>query len=329
MGKIPLKRNLIISITALVVLLTTQVAPLRAVIFENSLFTAIDEQSTTYVDDAFERALITFGLARATNAVISLMQGTELDIQPWGVGVTLSIGEVLDPVNDMVERFSWVMMVSLMSLGIQKFLIEISPWLSVQLLLACGVILIGAGAWPFRHVKYNLSMLGRRIVFVALVVRFCIPCVAYINNQVYDYFLDHKYLVAKAEVEVGNRELRELSTLSAQVEGVKAQEAKREEEGFFAKSKELLGQVKESLDIEQWQRVMEEKFEAVKDKSSRMVRSFLELMTVFFLNTILLPIGFLWGLVRLLRIVSDQQVLIDVEHKLTDKISNREDGEVG
>lgn len=316
-----MKRNVIITVVAFAVLIATQVAPLRAVIFENALFRSIDEQSTAYVDDAFERALITFALARASNAAISLLQGTELDIQPWGVGVTLSVGEVLDPVNDMVERFSWVMMVSLMSLGIQKFLIEISPWLSVQFLLACGVIFIGVGAWPCRHIKYNLPALGRRIVFVALVVRFCIPCVAYLNNQVYDYFLDSKYLTAKAEVEVGNQNLKELSKLTAQVKDIQTQEVPGDGEGFLAKSWELFGQVKDSLDLEQWRNTIEAKFEAVQDKASRMVRSFLELMTVFFLNTILLPIGFLWGLLQLLRIFTSYHTLIDVEHKLKGKIS--------
>jgi len=312
-----LKRNIIVSIVALVVLLSTQLAPLRAVVFENALFTSIDEQSTAYVDEAFERALITFGLARASNAIISLLQGTELDLQPWGVGVTLSIGEVLDPINDMVERFSWVMMVSLISLGIQKFLIEISPWLSVQLLLACGVILIGVGVWPCRHVKYNLSTLGRRLVFVALVVRFCIPCVAYINNQTYAYFLDDKYLAAKAEVEVGNQDLRALSRLSAEADRV------QKPESLLPKSRGLFDQVKDALSIEQWQQRMEAKFEAVKQKTSRMIRSFLELMTVFFLNTVLLPVGFLWGLVRLLRVIAGSRILVGTEQLLTDKISNQ------
>ncbi len=317
------RRNIIISIVAFVVLLTTQIAPLRAVVFENRLFTTIDQQSTAYVDEAFERAMITFGLARATNAIISLMQGTELDLQPWGIGVTLSIGEVLDPINDMVERFSWVMMVSLISLGIQKFLIEISPWLSVQLLLACGVVFIGAGAWPCRHVRYNLSTLGRRLVFFALVVRFCIPCVAYINNQTYAYFLDDKYLTAKAEVEVGNQDLRALSRISAEVDHVQKQQGGSEEQGLLARSRGFFNQVKASLSIKQWQQKMDEKFEAVKEKSSRMVRSFLELMTVFFLNTILLPVGFLWGLLQLLRVFSGSRILVDAEQRLTDKISKQ------
>ena len=318
-----MKRNIIITVAALAVLIATQVAPLRAVIFENALFRSIDEQSTAYVDDAFERALITFALARASNAAISLLQGTELDIQPWGVGVTLTVGEVLDPVNDMVERFSWVMMASLVSLGIQKFLIEISPWLSVQVLLACGVIFIAAGAWPCRHIKYNLPALGRRIVFVALVVRFCIPCVAYLNNQVYDYFLDSKYQTARAEVEVGNQNLKELSKLTAQVKEVQPRQVPGDGEGLLARSRDFFGQVKNSLDIEQWRKTIEAKFEAVQEKTSRMVRSFLELMTVFFLNTILLPIGFLWGLLQLLRVFTSYQTLIDVEHKFSDKISKR------
>ena len=43
----------------------------------------------------FQRALITFALARTLNGVISAVQGTELALQPAGVGVTLTPGQIL------------------------------------------------------------------------------------------------------------------------------------------------------------------------------------------------------------------------------------------
>ena len=45
-------------------------------------------------------------------------------MQPVGVGVTLTIGEVLDPLNDLVERFAWLALVASVSLGLQMTLGE-------------------------------------------------------------------------------------------------------------------------------------------------------------------------------------------------------------
>ena len=71
-----------------------------------------------YVGQAFKRALVTFALVRGINAVVSVVQGTEVAIEPAGVGVTLTPGEVLDPLNDLIERFSWIMLLATTSLSL-------------------------------------------------------------------------------------------------------------------------------------------------------------------------------------------------------------------
>ena len=68
-----------------------------------SALTPVDRLAETQYQELFQRALITFALARTLNGVISAVQGTELALQPAGVGVTLTPGQVLDPVNDLVE----------------------------------------------------------------------------------------------------------------------------------------------------------------------------------------------------------------------------------
>ena len=67
-----------------------------------SSVTSVDRFAETEYQALFQRALVTFALARTLNGVISAVQGTELALQPAGVGVTLTPGEILDPVNDLV-----------------------------------------------------------------------------------------------------------------------------------------------------------------------------------------------------------------------------------
>ena len=93
-----------------------------AIVF--NLNQALDNSSQHYVDKAFNRAIISFGIAKTLNGVISVAQGTEVAIQPAGVGINLTPGQILDPVNDLIERFSWIMLASTTSLGIQKVFLK-------------------------------------------------------------------------------------------------------------------------------------------------------------------------------------------------------------
>ena len=52
----------------------------------------IDQRAAADYEQLFQRAFITFALARTINGVISVVQGNEVALQPAGVGVTLTPG---------------------------------------------------------------------------------------------------------------------------------------------------------------------------------------------------------------------------------------------
>ena len=93
---------------------------LTSVLLVIALSFTIDENAKKLIDESFKQAVIVFGSAKALNGVISLAQGTEIDL-PF---VVIAIGEILDPINDLVEQFSLIMLASLISLGIQKILLN-------------------------------------------------------------------------------------------------------------------------------------------------------------------------------------------------------------
>ena len=72
----------------------------------------LDRLGLSQTQAGFTRALVTYGLVRAMNGVISVAQGTELALEPAGIGVTFTPGEILDPINDLVERFALVLLVA-------------------------------------------------------------------------------------------------------------------------------------------------------------------------------------------------------------------------
>ena len=88
----------------------------------------LDAPATRQIDAGLKRALLTFAAARALNSVISVAQATEVSLQPLGVGVTLAPGQLLDPVNDLVELFSNLMLAASVSFGVQKILIGMAGY---------------------------------------------------------------------------------------------------------------------------------------------------------------------------------------------------------
>jgi len=90
------------------------IAFLSTIIIALALSYTLDVKGKELVDKSFTESVVVFGSAKALNAVISLAQGTELDL-PF---VTVAIGEVLDLINDLIEQFSFVMLASMVSLGI-------------------------------------------------------------------------------------------------------------------------------------------------------------------------------------------------------------------
>ncbi len=95
----------------------------------------LDKPASTSIDIGIKRALVSFTAARSLNALISVAQGTEVVIQPLGFGITLAPGQILDPVNDMIEKFSSLMVVASVALGIQKILITIGGNWGISLVL--------------------------------------------------------------------------------------------------------------------------------------------------------------------------------------------------
>jgi hypothetical protein len=274
-------QTVVISILLLIIF----IPPLTISVFESALFKRADEVGRTYVDEAFDRALIAFALARATNAVISVIQDSEVDISPAGVGVTIAVGEVLDPINDMIERFSLVMMASLVSLGIQKFLIDVVPWFSLKFLLAPSLLLFLFGLWKKHPWTRVMNSVAIRLLMLALLLRFSIPVIAILNEQVYQLFLNKQYVEAVDGLQQGKLTLTEFSPLLDRQEGPP-------ETGFIASLKATALQLQAATDLRR-------QIERLGERLGAIVKDLLSMSVIFMLNTVLLPIFFLWGIYKL------------------------------
>jgi hypothetical protein len=69
----------------------------------------LDTTADDYFRDAITKAGLTYATCRAVNASISIVKESSLQLEPAGVGVSLAVGQALDPIDDMTERLSDVL----------------------------------------------------------------------------------------------------------------------------------------------------------------------------------------------------------------------------
>ncbi len=169
-----------------------------------SWFNPFDSVATEKVDAGLKRALISFATARTLNAVISVAQGTDLAFEPAGIGVKFAPGQILDPINDLIEKFSTLMLAATISFGIQHVLIKIGGhWLISALLTTTVFVWVGL----FLR-QMTIPDLVTKLLVVTVVLRFAIPTVTMGTDVIFQTFLAKEYASSQKIIESGTSEAK-------------------------------------------------------------------------------------------------------------------------
>lgn len=262
-----------------------------------SFFTSVDRFAEQKYEALFQRAFVTFALARTLNGLISAVQGTELALQPAGVGVTLTPGEILDPVNDLVERFSWIMLGATISLGIQQVLLDVGQWWGVRVLVG----LLGAAWLVVRIRRRGASGDGGagiergllRVLVVVLFVRFAVPAAMIANEALYHLFLEARYVESTEVIETAGEQMESIAERATEGSAVPEAEAEAEV-GFLESLGRSLSGAGEALDFN-------ERLNRIQARAADVIEHLIQLSVVFVLQTGILPIAFLWIFLQLFR----------------------------
>ena len=264
-------------------------ALLAAVLFLG-LTLQIDQRAAKPVDEAFERALVTFAVVRGINAVVSVVQGTELAIEPAGIGVILTPGEVFDPVNDLIERFSWIMLAASTSLGAQKVLIAMGITVFFQSLLIVAVVWLAVVIWKPHWFTPHIKQIITRAALLLLFVRFAAPLVALANDAVYETFLAERYQSSYSALEQTRDEVEALHAAE------KSPASNKKRGDIFDRIGQWYDRTSKQFDVDA-------RIEQYKAQFSRASEHIIHLIVVFMLQTVIFPILFLWVGLRLIRSV--------------------------
>lgn len=289
-----------------------------------------DNRAKEIIDDSFDRAALTFAAARGLNAIISMAQGTEITI---GIGAetTFSLGEVLDPINDLVEQFGDVMLMATVSLGIQKVLLFVasSGFVAWALTLAASI-------WSALYLTRRAApRVLTGLVILALMARFAIPVAAVGTHVMFEAFLQRNYDASIEGIEKEKGILKDETSWWDRLTGSgsvgKSSGAASEpvtrpvlaanepvptgasDKGWWERSK---AGVSDFLGTSKLVSALREKVEVLKRSAELTARHIIDLIVVFLLETLLFPLAIMWLLHAGIRAVFAPSAVRDLNRLL-------------
>ncbi len=232
-------------------------------------FRPLDTVAEQYTESGLKRAFATFAAARGMNAVISVLQSFQI-----GAGASFQLGAVLDPLDDLVEQFSAIMLAVTLSFATQSLLIDVSGAWPVSVLLTILFL-----AWGAFHLKSRPPPGWLpRLALGLLCLRLAVPMAALGSEVTYRLLLASKYEASQAQIKIA-----EVPDIGVQAgEGI-AERVKR----WWAQSTDI-----------------GKKIEALKARADGWVEHIVRLTAVFIVQTIVLPLLFLWAMLWLYHVLS-------------------------
>ena len=165
-----------------------------------SLSGAVDLFADDLLAETTAESFGVYALSRSINAGISVFQSAQ-----FGVGISVQVGEMLDPINDAVERLSSTMVWAIGSLLLQRLVLEVTSTAMFQWSFFCiGVAtsaLLLVSAWDRCRGLVRISLhvtdsgLGHcrslliRVFIVGAIIRFIVPVFVITSSLAADMFV--------------------------------------------------------------------------------------------------------------------------------------------
>ena len=268
----------------------------------------LDATTDVYFDEAITKAGVAYATCRVVNASVSIVKDSSLQLEPAGVGVSLAVGQALDPIDDMTERLSDVLVMAITSLGVQKLTYEISVSL-VPPVLSMFLLALSIMIWFENERLTSFQKTIMRFLLLIVIARFCLPISSMANEFVYKHFFADQISEANKELGLGTAEIDKLKDFSLpKIDGV-------------------LGTIENSTSFLK-QKSMEFKNALVATVSNMgaIIENLLKLtflyVGIFLIQVIILPLLSFWFLVKIVNSLFHTNVPVILHHSRTSKNEN-------
>ena len=130
-----------------------------------------------------------------------------------------------------------------------------------------------------------------------MVIRFCIPIIAIINETLYFTFLEPQYIEAKQNLEKTADDIEKLNNQQQPINVDRVSTSEKEETASLIEQvKSVYASASNALDIKG-------QLDALKSAVSKLSENTLNMIVVFVVQTLIFPLFFLWMTVLLLKFI--------------------------
>jgi ABC-type multidrug transport system fused ATPase/permease subunit len=243
-----------------------------------------DDLSQKFFENTITKAAVAYASVRVVNATVSIIQESKLQIEPGGVGVSLAVGQVLDPLNDMAERLSNVLVMAITSLGVQKLAYEISIT-TTPFILGILLFIFSITLWIKSPKIERLQLFMVQISLLLFIARLCLPISALANHYIYENFFESKIQESKKALQITKIDINTLADMNIQ-----------NDDGFWNKITTTTQSLRDKTTK------LQEAFSYILENASQLIENLITLtflyIGIFLIQVILLPIATFWLLLR-------------------------------
>lgn len=250
------------------------------------ILSPLDDSADAWFGRALTSAGAAYATARLLNGSVSVLKESELQLEPAGLGVSLAIGQILDPLDDMTERFSNVVVAAIVALAVERVLHQVAVDLAAPLLAAAFFVLAAASM-----VSGSRALRRGVGLFLALVLgaRLALPVAALVGAGLHERLFASPIEAAREDLRKGVLDLERLTQLDLP-----------REEGFLGTVRGTGELVRSRVEL------LAKELARLQDRFEGLIEALLALtglyVASFLLQGVLLPVGALAVLVGMLRL---------------------------
>ena len=275
----------------------------------------IEKMSQEEVDNTLQRAGSAYATLKAIQITPKIFENVEVPF------VKMRIGALLSPIVEQLDMLDSVLFYALLVAFGEKFLLGWITYVALHWMIPIGLLLYALGKISF--IQRNFAMVGRVGIFAiqfGVLAYLLLPITAYINQSIYSaYNIDNKIeLIQNQEKQIKQYE-KELGKAQKKEEEEFAREISqpKEEKGFFASlwdsAKDMASDIADGA-----KKVVGSTFEALTNPKETIdkicqtlndaLNNFMEMVAVFVITTIVVPIGVFIGFMGLFKALYNTQM---------------------
>ena len=262
--------------------------------FSGNKIPYLDFQAESYFSETIAEAALAYATVRGVNAVVSVLKESQIELSPAGIGINIAAGQVLDPIDDMTERLSSVVVTAFVSLGLQKLMMEIGEL--VPLKCAAFILPFSIIAIWLPSGKHTLLLIVFRICVLLLMLRLILPFSSLVNDTLYKNLFKDGIISAQQQLSVISKHYNHLTDLDiAQPDGFLTNLAKGPKQKL-QQTKELFNQISSNVES--------------------IITALLDLtifyISLFILQVIIIPVGMLWLMVLFVNTMFRTGIILEI-----------------